>query len=300
MKLFHYPVGGHRNNHASMIRMCKLFDIEFIESSNPNDLDNMENYDILWLHTNFIDPNKFPPKLKILYGPQLFVFPTGPICGQTNKEWEHKAVFNCLSPWIKEVFNEISEMKTPLIPLPFGVNTDKFKPLIDIKDRTDYFIYSKYRSPEIFNHINKMCGKIPHNKNILIYGSYNEEAYLKILQKSRFGIWIGCHESQGFALQEALSCDVPLIVLNVKSLKEEFHSRFIYDHMPQKLNATTVSYWSNACGEVIYNVNEFIQSYTKLEAHIESYKPRNYILENLSDSVCMKRILDYFEFKNTK
>src|SRR3989304_8450148 len=121
MKLLHYPSGGHRNNHDSMIRMCKTAGIKFIEKNN---LTNLEEYDILWLHQHFIEPINFPDKLKIIYGPQLFVLPNGNICGKTMKEWEGKAIFNCLSPWIKELYNEISEMKTPLIPLPFGVNTD--------------------------------------------------------------------------------------------------------------------------------------------------------------------------------
>jgi len=295
MKLLYYPLGGgHRNNHQSMIRMCKLFNIEFVESSNLN---NLEEYDILWLYDKFIDPINFPEKLKVIYGPQLFVFPNGNICGKTVKEWENKAIFNCLSPWIKELYNEISDIKTPVIPLPFGVNTDKFKPIIEIKDRKDYFIYSKFRNPEILNNVKKMCEKIKYTQHIFTYGNYNEEDYLKELQKSRFGIWIGCHESQGFALQEALSCDIPLIVFNVKSLKDEFNNgRFVYNHLPQKLNATSISYWSEKCGEVIYDVKEFVDSYDKLEKNIQNYKPRDFILENLSDFVCMKRILDYFKF----
>jgi hypothetical protein len=55
---------------------------------------------------------------------------------------------------------------------------------------------------------------------------YNEAEYLTYLQSCKYGIWIDAHESQGFALEEALSCNVPLLVWNVSSLNREENSDY--------------------------------------------------------------------------
>ena len=51
---------------------------------------------------------------------------------------------------------------------------------------------------------------------------YNETDYINYLKECKYGIWVDAHESQGFALEEALSLDVPLLVWNIKSLNQEY------------------------------------------------------------------------------
>ena len=55
---------------------------------------------------------------------------------------------------------------------------------------------------------------------------YPEEEYIKYLQESKYGIWLGAHESQGFALEEALAINVPLLVWNVKYMSQEVRSNY--------------------------------------------------------------------------
>ena len=40
------------------------------------------------------------------------------------------------------------------------------------------------------------------------------------LKQARFCIWIGRHESQGFAFQECLASNVPILVWDVQSMKD--------------------------------------------------------------------------------
>ena len=63
------------------------------------------------------------------------------------------------------------------------------------------------------------------NKNIKFevfdyLNKYPEKKYLKYLQKAKYGIILDAHESQGFAIEEALSCNVPLLVWNVKHMSQ--------------------------------------------------------------------------------
>ena len=97
---------------------------------------------------------------------------------------------------------------------------------------------------------------------------------------------MGRHESQGFALEEALSCNVPLLVWDVKSMNEEHGSN--YNNIP----ATVIPYWDKRCGENFYNLNELESVFSKFILNINNYKPREYVLENLTFNVCEKNLIN--------
>ena len=94
------------------------------------------------------------------------------------------------------------------------------------------------------------------------------------------------HESQGFALEEALSCNVPLLIWNVTSMNQEHGSS--YSDIP----ATTIPYWDERCGEYFYSENELENTFNKFVSNIETYKPREYIVDNLSFDVCEQKLIN--------
>ena len=134
---------------------------------------------------------------------------------------------------------------------------------------------------------------------IFNYGNYTENDYLSSLKKCKFMISLDAHESQGFALQEAMSCNVPLLVLDAKSMHEETNnSNFTYSYLHnKKLLATSVPYWSEECGIKITDINKMSESIDNMMLNYKKYEPRNYIINTLSDKVCMQKILDYFNLK---
>ena len=115
---------------------------------------------------------------------------------------------------------------------------------------------------------------------------YNETDYLKYLQKAKYGIWLGRHESQGFALEEALSCNVPLLVWNVKSMNQEYG--YNYSDIP----ASCIPYWDERCGEQFYNQSELNDIFNLFISKLEHYKPRDYIMENLTIEHCEQKLVD--------
>jgi glycosyltransferase involved in cell wall biosynthesis len=129
--------------------------------------------------------------------------------------------------------------------------------------------------------------KLNINYKIFDYvNRYSEKDYIDYLKQSKYGIWLGAHESQGFALEEALSCDVPLLVWNVRYMSQEYGSK--YNDIP----ATTIPYWDNRCGEYFYEYTELENAFNEFIKKIETYKPREYILENLSIKKCKKKIIN--------
>jgi hypothetical protein len=96
---------------------------------------------------------------------------------------------------------------------------------------------------------------------------------------------LGRHESQGFALEEALSCNVPLFVWDVTSMNQEYGQN--YNNIP----ATCIPYWDERCGEVFYNFNEINDKFMFFMSNLHTYEPRQYILENLTIDICSKKML---------
>ena len=109
---------------------------------------------------------------------------------------------------------------------------------------------------------------------------YNEEDYLDCLKNAKFGIILDAHESQGFAIEEALSCNVPLLVWNVRSMAQEEGARY------QAIPATSIPYWDKNCGEFFYNKNEFQDKYNEFISKLDTYTPRDFVINNLSVEKC--------------
>lgn len=288
----------HRKNLNGIQLMCKRCNIEF-EYTNCIDRIKENNYDILYCTNNFIDPNIIPYSIKIIYGPQFWVFPDKPIVGEFNEAISKRCVYNCLSDWVKHVYQEMSkEFIMPLYTFPFAVDTEKFQPSSNKMEKEyDCIVYIKRRSIQLVNNTLSLLNQKGMKYIIFKYGIYNEEDYQDALLKCKFMLTLDAHESQGFALEEAMSSDVPLLVMDATSMYDEMDNgvNATYEYLkPKKLLATSVPYWSNECGIKITDESELSDAMDKMMLTYHTFTPRNYIVKTLSDEVCMRRILDYF------
>ena len=238
---------------------------------------DISDYDLIFLPDNPIDTSKFPLK-KFIFGNHFSVFPTNKIIHINNI---HKnSVYIQPSEWASQVWRDMkAETFIPIKTLPFAVNVDKFKPIDSVKDKV--FIYFKARKLEELNILTTFLNKKNIQYEIFDYRKkYNEKDYIECLQKSKYGIWLGRHESQGFALQEALSMNVPLLVWDVKSMNQEEGYNY------PDIFGTVIPYFNEKCGEYFYNANKFEETYNEFINKLNTYKPREYVLENLSAKKC--------------
>jgi glycosyltransferase involved in cell wall biosynthesis len=272
--------------HVKNLNALRKYDM-FVISINHTNLDaiNLHHFDIIYSPSCPIDVSKYPNS-KFIFGPHFSVFPNKNqidlISGNKNviyiqpSEWAKQAWTN--NPICKNIRFET---------LPFGVDTDNFNQIKSITERNNVFIYFKRRQPAELNFVIQFLNSRGITAKIFDYvHRYHENDYIDYLHDSKFGIWLDAHESQGFALEEALSCNVPLLVWDVVSMSQEYGSSY------GNIQATTIPYWDERCGESFTNINDFELSFNKFINNLSNYKPREYILENLSIEVCNKKFIE--------
>lgn len=262
----------HHKNKEALYKILNNIGIVY----NTGNVNDIPDYDIIYMPSSVYDISKYPEK-KFIFGPHLSVFPNNELLKINNKN--KNGVYIQPSEWVANMWREMEvERILPIKVLPFCINIDKFKPIDNIK-RDEVFIYTKRRHPrEIYMIENYLkINLIKYNRFDYVTG-YKEEEYINCLKKSKFGIIIDAHESQGFAIEEALSCNVPLLVWNTKTMNQEHGSKY------KDISCTTIPYWDERCGEYFYNTEDFEKTYLKFKNNIKNnkYNPREYILEYLS------------------
>jgi hypothetical protein len=265
--------------------LMKYKKVEFvvIDNYNINDID-LTQFDAVYSPCGPIQVSKYP-NVKFLFGPHFSVFPNS---NQMKLIKGPKTVYVQPSEWASDVWiNNDDSNGVKIKTLPFGVDTETFHTNVPIENRIRAFIYFKQRDPIELDFIVSFLKERNIECTLFDYvNKYKESDYINCLKNSKFGIWIGRHESQGFALEEALSFNVPLIVWNVKSMNQEYRSRY------SDIMGTTIPYWDNRCGESFYYADEFENKFKYFISNLYNYKPREYILETISIEKCEQKFID--------
>jgi len=289
---------SHKMNEEAFMRGCILFGIKYEKVHTISEITC--DPDLIWSTASWIDPTIFP-KSKFMFGPQFFVFPSRDTELATYKgNITDICIYNCISEWNLHIHNAF--LPNPVVPyacLPFGIDTESMKPNPNIRKKDYILIYWKLRDSANMQHVIDVLIKNKLNFKVVKYGFYTTEEYHKLLLESKLCIWLGRHESQGFAFQEALSYNVPLLVYDVLDMKEEVndHNISVYaSYHGISLSATSAAFWDTTCGEKTTRPTDIEPLLKKMMSSLENYRPRDFIERELSDKVCFKRLLDRFGF----
>ena len=82
-----------------------------------------------------------------------------------------------------------------------------------------------------------------------------------------------------------------MLVWNSTSMSQEVGGN--YPDIP----STTIPYWNEKCGEVFYKWDEFEKTFNIFLKNIKSakFKPRQFILDELSTKPCAEKFLKHFQ-----
>ena len=165
---------------------------------------------------------------------------------------------------------------------PAGVDTDYWCPSADTKSATSVLIFEKTNKGTVtsINDYISVIKRLGYHVNVIVYGNYSFDQYLRLLQQSCLIIGFAASESQGIAWAEAWSTDVPTLLW--------YQDLQVY--RGRKLLSSTAPYLSAETGLFFRSLGEFETTLKQWEASKRTFHPRQWVLENMSDEVCARRL----------
>jgi len=115
--------------------------------------------------------------------------------------------------------------------------------------------------------------------SIIRYGSYKPQEYRSLLQGAWGMVWLSSSETEGLAVLEALSMNVPILAWNP--------GRWTYTsrELGQTFSclASSVPYFDARCGETFETPERFKEKMALFQQRRAVYQPRQYVLDNHLD-----------------
>lgn len=237
----------------------------------------------LWIHDDIKALEKIrnlSQDIKVIVGPNLFVLPRQ-IPEKINLE---NVVYLHPSFWAQSFWSDFGFDKCTLDSWPTGIDTHIYKP--SDKEKEIVLIYFKQREKKELEKVENILKQKNIKYKTIIYGSYKQSDYLKLLEKSKYIIWIGRQESQGIALEEALAMNIPILVWDVKNIGHWHASKkemSIFNKQENEYTNTSSAYFfDETCGVKIKEEKDLEYNIDIMERDWSKFEPRKYILNNLS------------------
>jgi hypothetical protein len=235
----------------------------------------------LWIHDDPLALKEASRlKLHAIAGPNIYILPKNI---SAKIDMSH-LVYIQPSKWIRDFWIDLGFKRCPLDVWPSAIDTEEFPERPKPQDG-HVLIYFKQRYAEELDFIKDLLEKKNIKYEVITYGFYDQKEYVEKLKNARYVIWLGRHETQGIALEEALAMNVPMIVWDVNSighwLPRTKDSKIYTQEESSYKNTTSAEYFDGRCGIKAKDKNNMEISIEKMEANWEKFSPRQYILENL-------------------
>lgn len=263
------------------------------------------NEDILKCDTNWIHDDlrayayAVAIQKPILFGPNLVANPE-----ELPFSWRKPANGSiCLVPseWVAKAWRTCVQLNGVSMEVwAAGIDTQTFGPLQKKNNQNESFVlvYFKNRNKiELDYVVQKLVDKnIPYK--VFAYGAYDEHTYLESLKSAKYAIWLSGTESQGFAMMEALSTNLPILILDCLSLddnvlNESIVSRPRFPKTFSKIHTTSAPYFDERCGLKIELVSKIDQAINEMGEKYSQFNPRQYILENHNLSLAAEKLIGF-------
>lgn len=149
-------------------------------------------------------------------------------------------------------------------------------------------VYFKGRRKSELERIENLLNFKHISYKVFEYGNYKSEDIINFSKLAKFAIILGRSESQGIGINELMSYNLPMFVLDAS---DNFYNNEVFP-------GTTVPYWSHLCGIKASNIEDLKKNIDLFLESVENqkYQPQKYILETLTFEI-MSENLKYI-FKN--
>lgn len=155
-----------------------------------------------------------------------------------------------------------------------------------LKNKKKVLIYQKNSPTPFFKKVEQKLKEHGFVTETVIYGRYSKKEYFKYLDESAFAIFLSIAETQGIALVEAWSMDVPTIVWDPEI--EHYYIR--------GLKTTASPYLSEETGMRWKELREFETIITNLNDCLQKFSPRKWVLNNMTDAKSTQQLLEILNY----
>jgi hypothetical protein len=218
---------------------------------------------------------------RLLAGPNILVFPSEHANLIAAPEVDY-----CVTPadWVCKVYErDCPALKGRCIAWPAGVDTEYWCPDPEKREAREVLIYDKHavglvRPVSDYVHVLRRQN---YSVSVVTYGSHTREEFLLKLRRASLMVGFSTSESQGIVWAEAWSADVPTLLW--------FQDQFTWS-AGRTFATSTAPYLCDSTGMFFTSVAEFENSLMQWETSRESFHPRRWVLENMSDEVCARQL----------
>ncbi|CAM8436910.1 GT4_PimA-like domain containing protein [Candidatus Methylopumilus universalis] len=277
-----FRFGGHHAVTRSLVSGLKQCNFKI--NYNPNSIEKLAKNVVVLSGTDTLSQMIFFKKNgmldQLLVGPNVVTLPE-----DENSILANRSIDKIIVPseWIKEKYLRHPKLsRNKIYTWPAGVNIDFWIPAKKTK-RNIVLIYIKNKSFNM-SPLLSILHVLGLRFEVIFYGNYSESYYRKLLNKSLFMIYIASSESQGIALLESWSMDVPTFIFKdkftiIKGIKFSKFSPAPY------LTSATGQFWNSIGG-----LKRLISSFTH-----QKYQPRSYVLQYMTDKICASNFIKILE-----
>lgn len=248
-------------------------------------------------------------KIKTLTaGPIIVVFPYEHDAIITNPEIDK---YLTPSDWNRRLFIEMApSIKDRIFSWPAGVDTEYFKPDEGIARNNTVVVYHKFESDQFRYRVCCELRKRGFSPVVFKYGGgsesfyrsngssqkierYDMDEFKTALKRACFAVVISDTESQGIALAEMWSMDVPTICFDPHYYMWEWEGRLI----ERDGDVSSCPYLSEQTGMRFSSFEELGHILDVLSVDNKRFSPRKWVLANMSDEECAKNFLNLVGIK---
>lgn len=204
------------------------------------------------------------------------------------KQYEYIKIAVASKATFDNLINDIDPSldKKRITIMPTGIVSSKI--LLNTKHRIrngKCLIYFKNRKDSELQSVKDFLNQLNIEFDLFEYKKYKNKRLKKLSKINRFGILLTTTESQGFAVQEMLSCNLPLFVWDSKYA--------YYDDV--KMTGTSVPFWDERCGAKVSNFHEFEDSFESFIKNLNKFEPSEMIKEKLTFEVVKENLIKEFK-----
>jgi hypothetical protein len=190
--------------------------------------------------------------------------------------------------WALDFFREAPALLEKAVACPCGVNADAWKPAGSGDSRHIGLVYWKSGAEafcEQVEQIVRTCGLEPRRVRSMHgeHAIFNAADYRQLLERSAIGVFLSSFETQGLALAEAWSMDVPTLVWDPQGAAQwrgrTFDSR------------SSAPYLTPLTGRRWRTIGELEPMLRSAMAERASFRPREWVLANMTDAICATALL---------